>query len=416
MSKTKPFNISKREVWEAFKQVKANKGSAGIDNETIQAFESNLPNNLYKLWNRLSSGSYFPPPVKRVKIPKPAGGTRVLGIPTVSDRIAQMVVKTSLEPHLEPHFHPDSYGYRPNKSALEAVGVTRKRCWRFDWVIDLDIKGFFDHLDHDLLMRALDKHTSCKWIILYIKRWLKAPHQNEEGELTEPIKGVPQGSVIGPLFSNLFLHYAFDEWMRRNYPKTPFARFADDSVVHCKTREEAVSMLVAITKRLQECGLELHPNKTKIVYCKDDDRKDSYPHQRFDFLGYTFRSRRSKNRWGKHFINFTPAVSDQAKTKMRRQMRGWRLHLRTDKELSDLSGMFNSVIRGWINYYGAYYKSALYPVLRHLNRIITRWATRKYKRLRGHRRRAEHWLGKIARRDTRLFYHWQWGVKPLVEQ
>jgi len=307
-------------------------------------------------------------------------------IPTVSDRIAQMVVKMYLEPLLEPHFHPDSYGYRPNKSAIEAVGTVRQRCWHYNWVIDLDIKGFFDNIDHELLMRAVRKHTDCKWVLLYIERWLKASVQQTDGTIVPREKGTPQGGVISPLLANLFLHYAFDEWMRRTYPHSPFERYADDGVVHCKTELEAVKLKEAIAERLAQCSLELHPEKTKIVYCKDDKRRDNYPNEKFDFLGFTFRSRSAKNRWGELFINFSPAVSEKAAKSIRGTMRSWRLHLRSDKSLDDLSRMFNPVIRGWINYYGSYYKTALYPIFRQLDLSLTRWATRKFKRLRGHNR------------------------------
>jgi RNA-directed DNA polymerase len=414
VNKEKPFEISKWEVWEAYKRVKANQGAAGVDAESITDFERDLKNNLYKIWNRLSSGSYFPPPVRTVAIPKAGGGQRMLGIPTVSDRIAQMVAKIYLEPSLEPHFHPDSYGYRPGKSAMEAIGITRQRCWRYDWVLDLDIKGFFDNIDHDLLMRAVRKHTDCKWLLLYIKRWLTTPAQLADGTLVPRQKGTPQGGVISPLLANLFLHYAFDEWMRRTYPQNPLARYADDVVVHCKTEAEAEGLWQAIAGRLTQCKLELHPDKTKLVYCKDDDRRNQYPNEKFDFLGFTFRPRRSKNRWGKFFINFSPAVSDKAVKTMRKTIRSWRLHLRSDKALEDLSHMFNPILRGWINYYCSFYKSALYPIMRQLDRALTRWAMRKFKKLRGHQRQATHWLGRIAQREPNLFAHWRLGVRPAA--
>lgn len=416
MSKTKPFSISKGVVWEAYKRLKANKGSAGVDDISIDEFDKDLKNNLYKLWNRMSSGSYFPLPVKLVEIGKREGGVRPLGIPTVGDRIAQMAVKIMVEPSIEPYFHPDSYGYRPGKSALDAVGRARERCWRYDWVVDVDIKGFFDNLRHDLLMRALQRHTDNKWVLLYIGRWLKAPMQNSDGEIAIRDKGTPQGSVVSPLLANLYLHYCMDEWLRINYPQNPFERYADDSVVHCKTEKEAQELKDALWERLSECGLELHPEKTKIVYCKDDDRRGNYPVTKFDFLGYTFRCRRSKNRWGKYFVNFLPAVSNRAKKEMRQELRSWRIHLRSDKSLADISRMINPMLRGWINYYGKFYKSELYCVLQHLNRTLARWAMRKYKRLKGHTRKALHWLGMIARREPSLFYHWQWGLKPAAGQ
>jgi len=277
MIKTRSYVISKFVVWEAYKRVKANKGSSGVDGESLEVFEKDLKNNLYRLWNRMSSGSYFPPPVKLVEINKKSGGKRPLGIPTVTDRIAQMVVKMTLEPKLEPCFHADSYGYRPGKSAIEAVGKVRERCWRYNWVIDLDIKGFFDNLNHDLLKLALEKHRPEKWVMLYIERWLKAPVQQLDGSLNERTKGTPQGGVISPLLANLYLHYAMDEWLRIKHPDTPFERYADDSVVHCRTEREAKETLQSLKERLLQCGLELHPEKTKIVYCKDDDRRGNYP-------------------------------------------------------------------------------------------------------------------------------------------
>src|SRR5580692_2838627 len=388
MSEAKPFGISKWEVWEAYKRVKANKGAAGVDEQSIADFEKRLKRNLYKIWNRMSSGSYLPPPVRTVKIPKANGGERKLGIPTVSDRIAQMVVKSRLEPAVDPLFHPDSYGYRPGKSALDAVGQARQRCWRYDWILDLDIKGFFDNIPQDLLLRAVKKHAKEKWMVLYIERWLKAPVQEEDGQLITRDKGTPQGGVISPLLANLFLHYAFDRWMVKQYPQVPFERFADDAIVHCRTEVEAQQVRAAIAARLRECGLELHPEKTQIVYCKDDDRRRTYPNEKFDFLGYTFRPRKSKNRFGKYFINFSPAVSDKAV-----KPSGQRFEAGTC-------------------IYAATSASRIYPgCSTRRSAAGSNWAERKYKKLRGHLRRAGHWVARISRRDPKLFAHWQMGVR-----
>ena len=406
MDKAKSWSIPKLYVWDAYKRVKANRGAAGVDDQTIEEFERDLANKLYKLWNRMSSGSYFPPPVKRVNIEKRGGGIRPLGIPTVSDRIAQAVVKGYLEPELEKHFHPDSYGYRPGKSALDAVGVARERCWRYAWVLDLDIKSYFDTISHELLLRAVRKHTDCPWVLLYIERWLKAPVQLEDGTFEPRERGTPQGSVISPLLSNLFLHYTFDRWMAQNHPDIPFERFADDALCHCVTEARAKTLKEALEKRFAECGLQLHPEKTKIVYCKDDDRRGNSKHESFDFLGYSFRARRSKNRFGKFFVNFSPGVSNAATKAIREGIRKWQLRCRMDRWIDDLARMFNPVIRGWITYYGRYYKSALYPTLRYLDQCLAYWAMAKYKRLRRHRQGAEHWVSKTASRDPRLFAHW----------
>ena len=406
MDKAKSWSIPKLYVWDAYKRVKANRGAAGVDEQTIEEFERDLANNLYKLWNRMSSGSYFPPPVKRVNIEKRGGGFRPLGIPTVSDRIAQAVVKGYLEPELEKHFHPDSYGYRPGKSALDAVGVARERCWRYAWVLDLDIKSYFDTISHELLLRAVRKHTDCPWVLLYIERWLKAPVQLEDGTLEPRERGTPQGSVISPLLSNLFLHYTFDRWMARNHPNIPFERFADDALCHCANEAQAETLKDALEKRFAECGLQLHPEKTKIVYCKDDDRRGNSKNDSFDFLGYSFRARRSKNRFGKFFVNFSPGVSNAATKAIREEIRRWQLRCRIDKWIDDLARMFNPVIRGWITYYGRFYKSALYPTFRYLDQCLANWAMAKYKRLRRHRQRAGHWVSQTASRDPRLFAHW----------
>jgi RNA-directed DNA polymerase len=407
VDKAKPFCISKWEVWEAYKRVKANQGAAGVDGQSIAEFEEDLKDNLFKIWNRMSSGSYFPPPVRRVDIPKDNGGRRPLGIPTVADRIAQTVVKRYLEPILEEHFHQDSYGYRPKKSAIEAIGVARQRCWRYNWVLDLDIKGFFDSIDHELLLRAVRKHTDCKWVLLYIERWLKAPVQLEDGSLIHRNKGTPQGGVISPLLANLFLHYAFDTWMQRQYPQIPFERYADDGICHCRNKAEAEGLRVAIERRFSECKLELNLQKTKIVYCKDANRRGDYPEQKFDFLGYTFRPRLAKERSGQFFVSFIPAISDKAARSLRDTMRQWKLHRRTDKSLDDLAQKVNPVLRGWINYYGSFYRSALYRTFQPLNNILAQWATRKYKSLKRHKRRACQWLQFIMHRQPSLFAHWQ---------
>jgi len=318
LEKTKPFNIPKKLFVQAFKLVKKNAGAAGVDRESIEDFERNLKDNLYKLWNRMSSGSYIPPAVKAVPIPKKSWGERILGVPTVGDRIAQMVVKLTFEPCVEPHFLPDSYGYRPNKSALDAVGVTRQRCWQYNWLLEYDIRGLFDNLDHHLLMKAVKKHTDNKWVILYIERWLRTPMQLPDGSLQEKTRGVMQGGVISPVLSNLFLHYVFDVWMQKNHSGVPWCRYADDGLAHCETEREANQLLVELTNRFKECRLEMHPDKTKIVYCKDGSRRKDYPNTSFDFLGYTFRARLCKNtKRNSMFMNFTPAVSKAAIKSMR---------------------------------------------------------------------------------------------------
>ena len=406
MDKARPFCIAKREVWEAYKRVKANQGSAGVDGQSIAEFEEDLSNNLYRLWNRMSSGSYMPPPVLRVEIPKGDGKMRPLGIPTVSDRIAQMVVKRYLEPILEPVFHEDSYGYRPGRSAHDALGVARQRCWSHDWVIDLDIKGFFDNIDWGLLMRAVRKHTDCKWVLLYIERWLQASVRMPDGTLVSRERGTPQGGVVSPLLANLFLHYTFDCWMGKHHPEVKFERYADDVICHCASEAQAVHLRAALEQRFADCKLELHPQKTKIAYCKDANRRGSYPQQQFDFLGYTFRPRPSMNRKGRLFVSFSPAVSTKAAKAMRDTMRRWRLHHRGDLDLDDLVRWTRSVIHGWVLYYGRFYPSAVQRALHTLDAYLVRWAQRKYKRLKRHKSRAWDWLTRLQSRQPTLFPHW----------
>ena len=399
---------------EAYKLVKANAGAAGVDRQSVADFDKDLKDNLYKLWNRLSSGCYFPPPVKAVPIPKKTGGERILGVPTVSDRIAQMVVKLAFEPYVEPYFLPDSYGYRPNKSALDAIGITRQRCWQYNWLVEYDICGLFDNLDHGLLMKAVKKHTDNAWVILYIKRWLKAPMQMPDGSLKERTQGVPQGSCIGPVLSNLFLHYVFDVWMQKNHPTTPWCRYADDGLAHCKTEQQAQQLLAELRQRFKECGLEIHPDKTKIIYCKDGRRKGQYTHLKFDFLGYTFRRRWVRNNKDKSFfLSFTPAVSQAAIKSMRAETRCQGLRNRTELSLNELADLYNPVLRGWINYYGRYMRSALYPVLRHFNKTLVAWAMKKYKQFRGNKTKASNFVIAIAEREPHLFIHWQLGMRGV---
>ena len=411
-AKPKPFGIPKQLVWQSYKLVKANKGAAGVDGQSLEQFEEKLGDNLYRIWNRMSSGSYFPPPVKAVPIPKKSGGERILGIPTVADRVAQMVVKLVLEPELEPHFHQDSYGYRPGKSAHQALEITRKRCWWHDWILEFDIRGLFDNIDHGLLMKAVRHHTDCRWVLLYVERWLTAPMAAENGSFIDRRRGTPQGGVVSPLLANLFMHYAFDLWMVREFPKLPFCRYADDGLVHCRSRHQALHVRGRLEDRLKECGLELHPKKTRVVYCKDLHRRQDYEDIQFDFLGYTFRPRRSKDRYGRVFVNFTPGISRESAKEIRQTVRSWRLQLKSEKSIEDLGRMFGSVIRGWINYYCRFYRSAYAPVARHLNWALARWVMRKFKRFKGHKIRAIEWLRHLARRQRSIFPHWQAGFMP----
>jgi RNA-directed DNA polymerase len=410
--KPKPFDISKRAVWAAWLRVKANRGAAGVDEQSLEEFERDLKGNLYKLWNRLSSGSYFPPPVRAVEIPKRDGGSRVLGVPTVADRIAQTVVAGYLEPEVEPIFHPDSYGYRPGRSALDAVGVCRERCWRSDWVLDIDIRSFFDSVPHDLVLRAVARHTDQRFVLLYVERWLKTPLQLEDGRLVERDRGTPQGSAISPLLANVFLHYAFDLWMAREYPSVQFERYCDDVIVHARSEQQARELRAAIASRLAECGLELNEQKTRIVYCTDWARRGSYEHERFDFLGYTFRPRLARGKHGGKFVNFLPAVSNDARKRLGRGIRRWRLHLRSGTTLTDLARSINVTVQGWINYYGRFYRSGLVLLLRRINDYLVRWAMRRYRRLRRRPAAARRLLAEVYRREPGLFAHWRAGARP----
>jgi RNA-directed DNA polymerase len=403
----KSFQIPKQLVWEAYRRVKANKGAAGVDGQSLAGFEEDLRNNLYRIWNRMSSGTYFPPPVKAVEIPKPnGGGTRILGVPTVADRIAQTVVALRLEARTESIFHPGSYGYRLRKSAHDALRKCRERCWRKDWVLDLDIRKFFDSLDHDLVIRTVEANTTDKWVLLYVRRWVKAPLQLPDGTLQERDKGTPQGSAVSPVLANLFLHYAFDMFLEREFPAVEFERYADDAVVHCVTERQARQVREALTARLAELGLELHPGKTKIVYCKDSLRHGEHDTVAFTFLGYSFRPRQVKGKNGQIFTSFTPAISPEALKAKGQMVRGWRLHMRTGASLDELAAAINPIVAGWIGYYGLFGRKVLNQLLRRVNTYLTRWARRKYKRLRSYKRFHRWWTGLIDR-EPGLFIHWE---------
>jgi group II intron reverse transcriptase/maturase len=410
----KPYNIDKMQVYEAYKAVKSNGGAAGVDGQTIEQFEADLKSNLYKIWNRMSSGSYFPLPVRAVSIPKKSGGQRILGVPTVADRVAQMVVKRAIEPNLDSVFLPDSYGYRPNKSALDAVGVTRERCWKYDWVLEFDIKGLFDNIDHELLLRAIRKHVTCKWALLYIERWLIAPMVQEDGTRTERSCGTPQGGVVSPILANTFLHYTFDLWMARTHPNLPWCRYADDGLIHCRSEQEAEALKAELQARFAECRLEMHPTKTKIVYCKDGKRRGKFENVQFDFLGYCFRPRLVKRlRDNMLFCGFNPAVSPSAMKAMRKTIRGLNLRRQTQLSLDEIARQLNPLLRGWIGYYGRYAPTELYPLFRHVNQTVLVWVMRKFKRFRDRKVRAGQFLQRLARERADLFVHWNIGMTGM---
>jgi RNA-directed DNA polymerase len=403
----KPFAIPKLMVWEAWRRVKANKGAPGVDGQDLEQFEADLRGNLYKVWNRMSSGTWFPPPVLAVEIPKPhGGGVRVLGVPTVADRVAQTVVAMYLEKRADHRFHPDSYGYRPNKSAHQALQACRQRCWKYDWVIDLDVQKFFDTVPWDLVVKAVRAVTDCRWVLLYVERWLHAPLARPDGVLEQRSKGTPQGSAVSPILANLFMHYAFDTWMAREFPGCPIERYADDAIVHCTTRRQAEQVLDRIAQRMGEVGLTLHPEKTRIVYCKDGRRREKHEYTSFPFLGYAFRGRGARSRTGRIFSGFLPAISPEALKAKSVELRRMRIHRRTDLSLDDLARWLNPIVSGWINYYGRFYRTALDPLLKRVNVYLKRWAGRKYKRLRTHKRFSRWWTGLLARQPG-LFAHWR---------
>jgi RNA-directed DNA polymerase len=413
--KGKSHVIPKRLVWDAWLKVKRKGGAAGADGVTIEQFEEDLSGNLYRLWNRMSSGSYFPGPVRAVEIPKKGkkGGIRVLGIPNVVDRVAQTAAAMALEPSVEPMFHEDSYGYRPGRAPGDAVTVCRQRCFRRDWVVDLDIRSFFDSVPWKLMLRAVARHSDQKWVVMYVERWLKAPMQRPDGTLVQRVKGTPQGSPISPLLANLFLHYALDAWMVREFPTILFERFADDAVIHCASERQARFVREAVARRLVEVGLELHPDKTRIVYCKNSNLRGTYEQVSFTFCGFTFRPRKAYNkRTGEVFTGFLPAVSPGKLTAMSRRVACWRIHRRVNLTLDDLAAGMNQVLRGWLAYFTAFYPTAVRPLCNRIDRHLVRWARWKYKRLERSDKRARTWLKGVQSRAPELFVHWRHCAPP----
>lgn len=414
MGEGKSFEITQRQVLEAYKRVRANQGAPGVDGVDFAAFEQDLRNNLYKIWNRMSSGSYFPRAVKGVEIPKKNGKTRLLGVPTIADRVAQMVVRNRFEPLVEPVFYEDSYGYRPTRSAADAIGATRQRCWKMPWVLEFDIKGLFDNIDHELMMRAVRWHTDDKWVILYVERFLKAPIQMPDGTIHERTSGTPQGGVISPVLANLYMHYAFDHWMVTKNPRHPWARYADDGVIHCWSKAEAEKLRSALDARLRTCKLEMHPEKTRIVSCsRNRNPRDQHDHREFTFLGYTFRRRYVRNAKGEFFLGFTPAVSKDAGRALRAKIREIRQQNKATS-IEKLAELVNPVVRGWYNYFSKYAPGAAKRVLTYVNLTLARWVKAKYKSMRGSTKTAMSFLKRIATSKPNLFYHWQIGLLPTI--
>lgn len=410
-NETKSVPISKEQIWLAYKKVKSNQGSAGVDGISMEEFDAQRSKHLYKLWNRMASGSYFPPAVKEVEIPKKDGKVRKLGIPTIADRVAQTVVKDYLEARFEKIFSPNSYGYRPDKSAHQALEKVRQNCRKTDWVIDLDIKGFFDNIDHDRLMLAVQKHVSEKWCLTYIQRWLTMPVQTKSGELIQKQgKGTPQGGVISPLLANLFLHYVMDKWLEQNHPKVEFVRYADDAILHCRTKTEAQQMLAALDQRMKACGLELHPEKTKLVYCRDYRRQEKYQTVKFDFLGYSFQPRSTKSKQtGKLFLGFDCAISISSKKRIADKLEELEIDRLNFRSIVGVALYLEPLIRGWINYYGKYRITELKPVFLLLRQRLVWWARKRYKRYKTNMIKAYRWLDRVQKQFPNLFYQWKYG-------
>jgi group II intron reverse transcriptase/maturase len=409
--KTQP--VSYEQVKSAYAKVKANGGRGGVDGIELSDYEANRVNNLYKLWNRMASGSYHPLAVRSVEIPKSDGSKRLLGIPTIDDRIAQQVVKDVIEPRMESLFDIDSYGYRPHKSAHDAIGQCRTRCFKQPYVIDLDIKGFFDNIDHALMMQVMHYYVSEKWVLLYVERWLKSPLQRTTGEIIERTQGTPQGGVISPLLANMFLHVVFDGWMRQHFPLIKWERYADDIIIHCNSETEAQFVLKSVEARLETVGLKAHPDKTKIVYCKTGRRIDSYPIISFNFLGYCFKPRQCLDKHGTLFLNFTPSISPTAIKSIRDEVRKYRIHRLTHLDLPQIAHLFAAKLRGWLRYYGEFTRSGIKTLLQYwFNEKLGHWVKNKYKTCRRSIRKGMEKLKEICNDFPNLFVHWQQGCRP----
>lgn len=409
---TKSQPIDYHWVAKAYRQVKQGGKAAGVDGQSMLDFEIRLNDNLYKLWNRMTSGSYMPPPIRAHEISKSDGAKRKLGIPTVGDRIAQRVVKNYMEPRLEAIFQPDSYGYRPGRGAHQALESCLRNCREYSWVIDLDIKGYFDNIDHELLMQAVKHHFKEKWVLMYVERWLKAPIIEKDGKKEARHQGTPQGGVISPLLANLFLHYAVDKWLSVNHSHIKYERYADDIVVHCRSRVEAEELLVKLKARLLSLKLSVNEAKTKIVYCKRGTRKENFPEISFTFLGHHFRPYKARTRSGKYFLSFGPQIGARAAKKIVSELRGMQLHRKTGTTLNELAEELNPKLRGWINYYGKYGGRKFKYVLNLLNIRLLKWVRWRYK-LKGRTGKIIEKLKLYYKRSPNLFAHWQIGIRPL---
>ena len=404
VKKTVP--IEYYDVAKAYQKVRKGGKAVGIDQQSWADFDKEPERNLYVIWNRLASGSYHPQPVREVEIPKKDGSKRKLGIPTLRDRIAQQVVKDYMEKRIDKLFHENSYGYRPLKSAHQAIEQVRQNTFGFDWVLDMDISKFFDEVDHDLTLKAVSHVIEEKWVLMYVERWLKMPVQKQDGTV-EPKqgKGTPQGGVISPLLANLYLHFAMDKWLSNHYPTVRFVRYADYVVIHCSTHQQAEQVKEALINRLAEVKLKVNESKTHIAYCKDYSRKESHEKVKFEFLGFSYQPRaRKSKRDGKNFMAFTAEISQTNKKRIIQTIRELGVWRDTRVEIQSIAAQLNAKLRGWINYYGLYSKRSLRIALVKVEERLVKWLKKKHK---AGTRKARAKLKVIRRENPELFYHWR---------